>query len=127
MATSKSVEVIEIRPIEVKRATVRIVGDTPLIMHAWSEKAKREMLEKQMKVTKTKAKAAKDPIEDFIRSMYWKTPMPTDMTQAGFERAISEGARPLSRQQSVQLFVWAGRKTKCPCAARFLLTVMKIR
>ena len=85
MATSKSVEVIEIRPIEVKRATVRIVGDTPLIMHAWSEKAKREMLEKQMK--------AKDPIEDFIRSMYWKTPMPTDMTQAGFERAISEGAR----------------------------------
>ena len=93
MATSKSVEVIEIRPIEVKRATVRIVGDTPLIMHAWSEKAKREMLEKQMKVTKTKAKAAKDPIEDFIRSMYWKTPMPTDITQAGFERAISEGAR----------------------------------
>lgn len=93
MATSKSVEVIEIRPIEVKRATVRIVGDTPLIMHAWSEKAKREMLEKQMKVTKTKAKAAKDPIEDFIRSMYWKTPMPTDMTQTGFERAISEGAR----------------------------------
>lgn len=93
MATSKSVEVIEIRPIEVKRATVRIVGDTPLIMHAWSEKAKREMLEKQMKVTKTKAKAAKDPIEDFIRSMYWKTPMPTDMTQVGFERAISEGAR----------------------------------
>lgn len=93
MATSKSVEVIEIKPIEVKRATVRIVGDTPLIMHAWSEKAKREMLEKQMKVTKTKAKAAKDPIEDFIRSMYWKTPMPTDMTQAGFERAISEGAR----------------------------------
>ena len=93
MATSKSVEVIEIRPIEIKRATVRIVGDTPLIMHAWSEKAKREMLEKQMKVTKTKAKAAKDPIEDFIRSMYWKTPMPTDMTQAGFERAISEGAR----------------------------------
>ena len=93
MATSKSVEVIEIRPIEVKRATVRIVGDTPLIMHAWSEKAKREMLEKQMKVTKTKAKAAKDPIEDFIRSMYWKTPMPTDMTQAGFEGAISEGAQ----------------------------------
>ena len=93
MATSKSVEVIEIRPIEVKRATVRIVGDTPLIMHAWSEKAKREMLEKQMKATKTKAKAAKDPIEDFIRSMYWKTPMPTDMTQAGFERAISEGAQ----------------------------------
>ena len=133
MATSKSVEVIEIRPIEVKRATVRIVGDTPLIMHAWSEKAKREMLEKQMKVTKTKAKAAKDPIEDFIRSMYWKTPMPTDMTQAGFERAISEGAQfcfpvtAIKQAATVQLFAWAGRKTKCPCAARFLSMATKIR
>ena len=127
MATSKSVEVIEIRPIEVKRATVRIVGDTPLIMHAWSEKAKREMLEKQMKVTKTKAKAAKDPIEDFIRSMYWKTPMLALSGRFPKEPASVSLLRPLSRQQSVQLFVWAGRKTKCPCAARFLLTVMKIR
>ena len=93
MATSKNVEVIEIRPIEVKRAAVRIVGDTPLIMHAWSEKAKREMLEKQMKTAKAKAKDAKNPIEDFIRSMYWKTPMPTEMSQDGFEKAILEGAQ----------------------------------
>ena len=93
MATSKNVEVIEIRPIEVKRAAVRIVGDTPPIMHAWSEKAKREMLEKQMKTAKAKAKDAKNPIEDFIRSMYWKTPMPTEMSQDGFEKAILEGAQ----------------------------------
>lgn len=92
MAT-KTQEILEIRPIEVQKATIRIVGDTPLIMHAWSEKAKREMLEKQMKVTKTKAKDAKNPVEDFIRSMYWLTDMPTDMTQEGFERAIANGAR----------------------------------
>jgi len=29
-----------------------LVGDTPLITHAWSEKAKREMLQKQVKATK---------------------------------------------------------------------------
>ena len=75
MAT-KNVELIEIRPIEVKKTTIRIVGDTPLIMHAWSEKAKREMLQKQMKATKTSAREAKNPVEDFIRSMYWLTPMP---------------------------------------------------
>lgn len=92
MAT-KTQEILEIRPIEIQKATIRIVGDTPLIMHAWSEKAKREMLEKQMKVTKTKAKDAKNPVEDFIRSMYWLTDMPTDMTQKGFERAIANGAR----------------------------------
>ena len=92
MAT-KTQELLEIRPIEVQKATIRIVGDTPLIMHAWSEKAKREMLEKQMKVTKTKAKDAKNPVEDFIRSMYWLTEMPKEMTQEGFERAIANGAR----------------------------------
>ena len=62
-------EIIEIRPIQIRKATIHIVGDTPLIMHAWSEKAKREMLEKQMKVTKTKAKDAKNPVVDLIRSM----------------------------------------------------------
>lgn len=92
MAT-KNVELIEIRPIEIQKTTIRIVGDTPLIMHAWSEKAKREMLDKQMKKTKSAAREAKNPVEDFIRSMYWLTPMPTDMTEDGFEKAIAAGAR----------------------------------
>lgn len=86
-------EVIEIRPIDIRTTTIRIVGDTPLIMHAWSEKAKREILDKQMKVTKSKARDAKNPVEDFIRSMYWLTPMPTEMTEEGFEKAISNGAQ----------------------------------
>lgn len=90
---TKNVEIIEIKPIAVQKTTIRVVGDTPLIMHAWSEKAKREMLDKQMKKTKTSARSAKNPVEDFIRSMYWLTPMPEEMTEEGFERAISEGAR----------------------------------
>lgn len=92
MAT-KNVELIEIKPIEIKKTTIRIVGDTPLIMHAWSEKAKREMLEKQMKTTKSKSREAKNPVEDFIRSMYWLTPMPMDMSEDGFMQAIENGAR----------------------------------
>lgn len=92
MAT-KNVELIEIKPIEIKKTTIRIVGDTPLIMHAWSEKAKREMLEKQMKTTKSKSREAKNPVEDFIRSMYWLTPMPMDMSEDGFMQAIESGAR----------------------------------
>lgn len=92
MAT-KNVELIEIKPIEVKKTTIRVVGDTPLIMHAWSEKAKREMLEKQMKKTKSSSREAKNPVEDFIRSMYWLSPMPTEMSEEGFEKAIANGAR----------------------------------
>ena len=94
MATKKAVtEVIEIRPIEINKVTIRIVGDTPLIMHAWSEKAKRMMLEAQMGVAKGKKKEAKNPVDDFIRSMYWLTPMPEDGTMESFEEAISNGAR----------------------------------
>lgn len=94
MATKKAAaEVIEIRPIEIKKVTIRIVGDTPLIMHAWSEKAKRMMLEAQMGVAKGKKKEAKNPVDDFIRSMYWLTPMPEDGTIESFEEAIANGAR----------------------------------
>ncbi len=93
MVKKATAEVIEIRPIQIKTFTVHIVGDTPLIMHAWSEKAKREMLEKQMKVTKTKSREAKNPVEDFIRSMYWLSPMPEEMTMEAFEEAIANGAR----------------------------------
>lgn len=90
---STTTEVLEIKPIEIQKTTIRIVGDTPLIMHAWSEKAKREMLEKQMKTTKTKAREAKNPVEDFIRSMYWLSEMPTDFTEEGFYKTIENGAR----------------------------------
>jgi hypothetical protein len=46
-----------------------LIGTTPLIVHAWSEKAKREMLQKQVKATKG-GKAARDPHEDFVSSLY---------------------------------------------------------
>ena len=70
MATKKET-VVEILPIDIRMAEITVVGDTPLIMHKWSEKAKREMLEKQMKVAKTKGKDAKSPVADFIDSIYW--------------------------------------------------------
>ena len=45
MAAKKTEDIIAIRPIEIKHVPIRIVGDTPLVVHAWSEKAKRMMLE----------------------------------------------------------------------------------
>ena len=93
MAIKKTTEVLEIRPIEIQKVNLRIVGDTPLIMHAWSEKAKRMMLEAQMGLAKGKKKEPKNPVEDFIRSMYWLTDMPEEMTEQAFSEAISNGAR----------------------------------
>jgi hypothetical protein len=46
-----------------------IVGDTPLITHAWSEKAKKEMLAKQVKSTKP-GREQRKPEDDFVDSLY---------------------------------------------------------
>jgi len=84
---------VTISPIEWGEVVIRIVGDTPLIMHAWSEKAKRQMLEAQMKTTKTKAREIRNPVSDFINSMYWLEGKPTDETEEGFDEAIANGAK----------------------------------
>lgn len=90
MATAKkTTELVEIKPIEMERVKLRIVGDTPLIMHAWSAKAKREILEKELGSTKTKAREPKNPLADFCASMYWLTPMPEEFT----EEAVSEALK----------------------------------
>ena len=44
-AAKKEKETIAIKPIKKKRIPIRIVGDSPIIIHAWSEKAKKEMLD----------------------------------------------------------------------------------
>lgn len=49
--------------------TFWLVGDTPLITHAWSEKARREMLQKQVKAPKA-GREARDPKADFVSSLY---------------------------------------------------------
>lgn len=68
MAETKTIN-IELKPINIKKIELNIVGDTPLIVHKWSEKAKKEMLDKQMKKAKM-AKEAKDPARDYYDCLY---------------------------------------------------------
>lgn len=60
---------IELPALNIGLMEVTLVGDSPLIVHAWSMKAKREMLDKQLKKAKG-AREAKDPKADFDASMY---------------------------------------------------------
>lgn len=90
MATTKTTEIIEIKPIEIKKVQLKIVGDTPLITHAWSAKAKRQILEKELGATKVKAREPKNPLEDFCSSMYWLTPMPEEYTEAAVDEALKK-------------------------------------
>lgn len=100
MATKKATTVVEIKPIETRAVHLKIVGDTPLIMHAWDEKAKREMLEAQQGKKKGKQKDPKNPANDFVQSMYWLEGKPDvdchtdeEEIQAKFVEAIANGAR----------------------------------
>ena len=93
MAKKNEEVVVSIMPLEEKTVKVRIVGLTPLIVHSWSEKAKKEMLDKQMKVTVTKSRAAKDPFDDFVQSLYWLEGKPEESTPEAFQKAIENGAR----------------------------------
>lgn len=73
MAASKKkaeTAAIEIPRLSIEEMEVTVIGDAPLITHAWSHKARLEMLNKQMKKATAK-KEAKDPISDFKASIHW--------------------------------------------------------
>ena len=79
MAAATKKETVTMKPIKIDHVKVRIVGDSPLIVHAWSEKAKREMLEAQTgPKKKIKKHPAKMPFDDFARALYWLTPITAD-------------------------------------------------
>ncbi|MBQ6164750.1 MAG: hypothetical protein IJK23_09785 [Clostridia bacterium] len=99
MAAAKQ-ELIAIKPIEIQKVYLRLTGDTPIIMHAWSEKAKRMMLEAQQGKAKGKQKEIRRPADDFIQSMYWLSEKPCYSDTASdeeimelFNDAIRNGAR----------------------------------
>jgi hypothetical protein len=60
---------VRLTPANWKRFRIWLIGDTPLICHAWSEKAKKEMLKKQKKTTRG-GREERNPHGDFISSLY---------------------------------------------------------
>ncbi len=70
--SASSSSTIRLPRFDLRDMSIKLIGDSQLVCHAWSQKAKMEMLGKQMKRAK-EAKAAKDPHQDFMDSLY---PMP---------------------------------------------------
>lgn len=87
MATAKKTELVEIRPLEMVETKIRIVGDTPLIVHAWSAKAKREILYNEV-FGKKLGKSKREPLADFVSAAYWLTPMPTEFDEETVYEAL---------------------------------------
>ena len=82
---------IVLKPVEIKTIKVTIKGKSPLIINNFNEKSRQQIIDAQMK--KPKTKEVRNPIEDFMRALYWLTPMPEEFTMEVFEKALKEGAR----------------------------------
>jgi len=80
--------------IDIQRVQLSLVGDSPLISHAWSEKAKKMMLDKQMK-RGTQAKEAKDPERDYEESIYRLADGSCGFPAVAFKAAAVRGAKAL--------------------------------
>jgi len=60
---------IELPPLKKITIVIKVIGDSPLISHRFAQKAKLEMLAKQMKLAQQPQKP-KDPHQDFLDSLY---------------------------------------------------------
>jgi hypothetical protein len=69
MAAKQDAQEVKLAGLAVERIRLRLVGSSPLIVHKWSEKAKKQMLDKQMKRA-SQGKVAKDPEQDYRESLY---------------------------------------------------------
>ena len=81
----------ELQKIKIEKAKVKIVGLSPLIMHRWSEKARKDMLDKQMK--KTVKKEAKSPEEQYEASIYYLDDGRLGFPADAFKKTMIRGAK----------------------------------
>lgn len=108
---SKAVE-IQIPELEVVQFNLTLVGLTPLIVHRWSEKSKKEMLDKQMKKA-SGAKKAKNPEQDFKDSLYVNDDGEYYFPTIGFKACAVSACRQvadLAMTQARQLFFVEGEQ-----------------
>lgn len=98
MAATKKSNVIDIKPINIKTIDISIKGVTPLVVHAWSHKAKREILDKQRGRKVSAKHSIKVPMNDLIESLYWLTNHPElgetdEEAEQNYRNAIDSGAK----------------------------------
>lgn len=99
MAAKAQAQTVPIYPMSRDVINITIHGTSPLIVHAWSHKAKQEMLNVQTgKASKGAKHNIKIPVNDFMESLYWLTDKPKfgksdEEAEEIWEKAIADGAK----------------------------------
>jgi hypothetical protein len=91
MAAAEQSPVVTIDRIEVETIDVPITGTTPLIMHRFSEKAKRQMLDNMQ--GRKSPKTAKDPEAEYEAAFYRFADGSPGCPAVAFKAAIVEASR----------------------------------
>lgn len=98
MAKAKKT-LVKIKPVELASFPLTIIGTAPLIVHNWSEKAKKQLIDTYTGNDDiTEKKEPKDPMAEFIGSLYWLEGKPTREeikmdAELAFNMAVRNGAR----------------------------------
>lgn len=82
---------IQLKPIHRETAHIEIKGTAPLIVHAWTQKARMQMLDNMS--GRKKAKEPKDPIAEYQGSMYRFADGGHGFPVLAFKAAAVSGAR----------------------------------
>lgn len=92
---------IELEPLRWIEAEIHIVGETPLIPHRWSAKARAMMLSKQQGKAARKL-PPKEAEREAYDATYWLGDQPA-MPAVAFKAAIADAARYFERRVSIEL------------------------
>lgn len=89
---------IKLRKLDVVKFTVKLTGITPLIIHRWSEKAKREMMEQGGPAKPKRQREKRDPDADYNSARYLleqprKDGLTDGIPAVSFKAAIVQAAR----------------------------------
>lgn len=85
-------EVVEIPAIETKTVLIRLKGISPLVVHKWSEKAKKQIRDKQQQKA-NKAREKRDPDAEYHESLYRTSAGGYGFPCVGFKAAAVSACR----------------------------------
>jgi hypothetical protein len=89
---SAEAELVTLKPIRIKRVEIKVAGDTSLIVHKWSQKAIRMILDKQMKKA-SGGRDVRDPEQEFANTLYFIKGEPEELTPETLKKAVGSGAQ----------------------------------
>lgn len=92
MSTKSKIRVLKPRETKIETLHIPLIGTSPLIVHRFGEKAKREMLEKQMKTAKG-LKEARDPLAEAAETEHKTTDGHAAFPIVGLKAAMVSAAR----------------------------------